>query len=210
MRLAGTGSGFFFTHDKVLTNFHVVAGCHGMTVGNNTEGEEVDAKLAAADAQADLAVLSAEAMNVQEAKFLMPALGETRADLAIVGYPEHGLPVLQAEIGRAMVYEDDLRKGGPLYRFYGPVRRGNSGGPVLDSSGAVAGVVTAKVNTVEVYRRTGEVVDDFGFAISNRAVFSFLAANHIAFEFAGSGTNLPLDELLKKAHGFVRQVRCWK
>ena len=61
-----------------------------------------------------------------------------------------------------------------------------------------------------VYQKTGAVVDDLGIAIANHTVFAFLAANHIPFEPAMAGADLPSDELLQKAHGFVRQVGCWK
>jgi serine protease Do len=213
MRRVGSGTGFFIASNRLLTNFHVVGGCRAMTVGNNSEGEEVDAEVIATDPRADLAVLSAEEKDIHPAQFLADPLTESREDLAIVGYPEHGLPVLQAELHHISVYQDDLLRGQTRYNFFGNVRRGNSGGPLLDSQGAVVGVVTAKIDTVAVYRQTGTVVDDVGIAISNRTVFAFLAANKISFkptESAAPGTNLPADELLQKAHSFVRQVSCWK
>ena len=210
MRRFGVGSGVFISNTHVLTNFHVVAGCRALTVGNNTEGEEVAAAQLAGDSSLDLAVLSAEEPDIRPAQFLTGNFTQTQDDLAIVGYPEHGLPVLQAELHRVAVFQDDLEKGGARYNFFGNVRRGNSGGPLLDSRGAVVGIVTAKIDTVAVYRSTGEVVDDLGFAIANRTVFGFLAANSVPFEPATARATLSSDELLQLAHGFVRQVNCWK
>jgi S1-C subfamily serine protease len=210
MRQIGTGSGFFIATNHLLTNFHVVDGCRAITVGNNTEGEEVDARLIASDSRADLAVLSADEKDVQPAQFLTGTLAESQDHLAIVGYPEHGRVVLQAELHPIAVFQDDLERSGSRYNFYGTVRRGNSGGPLLNSVGAVVGVVTAKIDTVAVYQKTGAVVDDLGIAIANHTVFAFLTANHIPFEPAMAGADLPPDELLQKAHGFVRQVGCWK
>ena len=213
MSHVGSGSGFFIAPDRLLTNFHVVSGCRAMTVGNNSEGEEVDAKVIATDPVTDLAVLAAEEKDIHPAQFLADPLTESREDLAIVGYPEHGLPVLQAELHHISVYEDDLHKDGQRYSFFGNVRRGNSGGPLLDNYGAVVGVVTAKIDTVAVYRQTGAVVDDVGVAIANRTVFAFLTANNIEFasaEAAVSTANLGSDELLQKARSFVRQVGCWR
>jgi S1-C subfamily serine protease len=209
----GSGSGFFISPNHLVTNFHVVSGCRAMTVGNNSEGEEVDAKVIATDPNADLAVLVAEEKDIQPAQFLTAPLTESREDLAIVGYPEHGLPVLQAELHHISVYEDDLLRGGTRYDFFGNVRRGNSGGPLLDNQGAVVGVVTAKIDTVALYRKTGAVVDDVGIAIANHTVFAFLTANNIDFQSAdaaASAADLPSDALLEKAHSFVRQVGCWR
>jgi serine protease Do len=211
MRLAGTGTGFFIAADRVLTNFHVIGGgCRALTVGNNTEGEQVAAAVVATNPEADLAVLSATAKDVRPADFMMGALMETREGLSIIGYPEHGLPVLEAEMGHVAVFQDDLEAAGRLFRFFGPVRRGNSGGPLLDNSGAVVGVVTAKLNTVAVYESTGAVIDDVGYAIGNRTVLGFFAANGIAFAPAAARPSLSPDEILKRAHQFVRQVGCWK
>ena len=210
MRQIGTGSGFFFATNHLLTNFHVVDGCRAITVGNNTEGEEVDAQLIASESRADLAVLSADEKDVQPAQFLTGTLNESQEHLAIVGYPEHGRVVLQAELHPIAVFQDDLERSGSRYNFYGTVRRGNSGGPLLNSVGAVVGVVTAKIDTVAVYQKTGAVVDDLGIAIANHTVFAFLAANHIPFEPAMAGADLPSEKLLQRAHGFVRQVGCWR
>ena len=38
LRRLGTGSGFFISAERVLTNFHVVDNCRALTVGNNVEG----------------------------------------------------------------------------------------------------------------------------------------------------------------------------
>jgi S1-C subfamily serine protease len=212
LKLVATGSGFFIAPDKVLTNFHVAGPCMALTVGNNSEGEETDAKLIAGNSRLDLAVLSTDTANVTLAQFQTSIPEQTEGDLnlTIVGYPEHGLPVLLAEANPVTVFQDDLQGNRERYTFYGPVRRGNSGGPVLDSSGAVIGVVTAKIDTIAVYQKTGSVVDDVGIAIANRTVFNFLATNKIDFESATPKARLSPEELLREAHGFVRQIGCWK
>ena len=107
-RLAGLGSGFFIAGDKLVTNFHVVQGCGALSVGNNTEGLEVDAQVLATDAVADLALLSANPPDVVPAQFRMMPPDDPRDEFAVIGYPEHGLPVLQAELDRITVFQDDL------------------------------------------------------------------------------------------------------
>jgi S1-C subfamily serine protease len=214
LRRLGTGSGFFIAPDRILTNFHVVDNCRALTVGNNVEGVEASATLIAGDRTVDLAVLSTGAagvVGVKPARFQSGAAGPTSEKLAVVGYPEHGLPVLVAELAEVSVYVPDLMSNLRRYHFNGDVRRGNSGGPVLDETAAVVGVVTAQLNTPAIYQMTGVLVDDIGFAIANRTIFDFLRANQIEFEVAETpAPSRSSEQLLEEAHGFVRQIGCWR
>jgi S1-C subfamily serine protease len=209
LRLAATGTGFFVAKGIVLTNFHVAGSCKALTIGNNSEGEELPASLSASDMSDDLAILSAADPSSRPAPFALDMSRETGSGLAIVGYPEHGLVVLQAELDEVVASPDDLASARPYFPFAGPVRRGNSGSPVLDARGAVLGIVRAKIDTPAFYRATGEVVDRIGYAISTPTILSFLRANHVSVNLAPQAINLSPDELLDRAHRFVRQIGCW-
>ena len=210
VRLIGGGTGFYFASDKILANYHVVGICKALTVGNGVEGSEGVAKLVASDPAADLAVLSTSATVPEPARFETAVYTETGEGMAIVGYPEHGLLVLEAELSPVDAVTRELVSDRPKFPFHGAVRRGNSGSPVLDDSGAVVGVVEAKVDTVSVYQNTGKVVDNIGYAISNHVVFDFLRTNRLAYLSALPAPSLTRAQLLDRAHGFVRQIGCWK
>jgi S1-C subfamily serine protease len=209
LRLTATGTGFFVDQRTVLTNFHVAGGCRALTVGNNTEGEELAAMLLAGDPQDDLAILSVDDPHAKPAQFQTALDRETGTGMAIIGYPEHGLPVLLAELNEVVASPDDLLSDSSRYPFSGAVRHGDSGSPVLDDSGAVLGIVEAKIDTVATFRATGEIVDRIGYAISNATIIAFLRANHIEISSARSSDKLAPDELLQRAHDFVRQIGCW-
>ncbi len=209
-RHVGSGTGFYIAPDKILTNYHVAGPCTMLTVGNGVEGNEVPAKLIAGDQGDDLAVLQTAPIAAEPARFETALYTETGQDLAIVGYPEHGLVVIESELSPVTAREADLVAPRKNFPFNGAVRRGNSGSPVLDDSGAVLGVVSAKVDTVAVYQKTGRIVDNIGVAIANRTVLAFLRSNKIDFLPAVPGASLTSAQLLDKAHGFVRQVGCWR
>jgi S1-C subfamily serine protease len=209
-RRASTGTGFYIAPNLLLTNFHVAGRCAALTVGNGSEGTETLATLVAGDPNADLAAISTGLAAAAPARLVTALKPDAGSDLAIVGYPEHGMAVLQAEVSHVTANDGDMMGDHPRYRFDGPVRRGNSGSPVLDDSGAVVGVVTAKIDTVAVYARTGDVIDNVGIAIANPRVFEFLRANQIAFQAAPPAASLPPDRLLQRAHDFVRQIYCWQ
>ena len=69
----------------VLTNFHVAGNCRALTVGNNSEGEELPAFLTGGDEGADLAILSADDARAKPAHFQTALEQETGDGLAIVG-----------------------------------------------------------------------------------------------------------------------------
>jgi S1-C subfamily serine protease len=209
LKKIGVGTGFFIAPDKVLTNFHVIRSCTAVTVGNNTEGEEIDALLDSGDSAVDVAVLSTKPMAVTPAQFEIEIRSETAQGLSVVGYPARGLPLLIAEQDPILADPADMMKQANFYPFSGQVRGGNSGSPVLNNRGAVVGVVSAKIDTVAVYQQTGKIVTNVGLAIPNGAVLQFLRTQSIPFQSAAPGPALSAEQILKAAHGFVRQIGCW-
>jgi serine protease Do len=208
-REAGVGTGFYVAPDKVITNSHVAGNCAVRTVGNGTEGAEIIGRIVADDPADDLALLAVD-VPAEPAAFETELYTETGHSLAVVGYPAHGLAVRLAELVPADARQADLLADGATYPFRGVVHPGNSGSPVLDESGAVIGVVVKKIDTVNVYRQTGQVVDDIGLAIPNRIVFAFLRANRVTVQRASPGPALAPDALMTSAHRFVRQIGCWR
>ena len=208
-RQAGWGTGFYVAPDKVLTNSHVAGNCAVRTVGNGAEGEEIIARLVADDPGDDLALLAVD-VAAEPAAFETELYTETGRNLAVIGYPAHGLAVRLAELSPVVASQADLLAERPTYAFHGEVHPGNSGSPVLDDSGAVIGVVVKRIDTVAVYQRTGKIVDDIGVAIPNRIVFDFLRANQVALRRAPPAPALSPERLMAAAHGFVRQIGCWK
>lgn len=139
------GSGFAYAPGVVMTNAHVVAGVSEPTIA--TEQGDLDATVVVYDADLDVAVLRVDGLAAEPLAFAGPA--EARQAIAVVGFPQDG-PIdfqtgrVRAEqrlrspniYGRGTVIRDVLS-------LRTVIRPGNSGGPVLDSSGEVLGVVFA-------------------------------------------------------------------
>jgi hypothetical protein len=141
------GSGWVIGPDEVLTNAHVVAGESDTVVEVAGEGAGHNATAVLFDPRNDIAVLSVPRLG-------LPALtlaDETAAGSAgvILGYPLDGpLATEPARVGAtATVQTQDAYGRGPLPRLLtairGLIRPGNSGGPVIDASGAVLTTVFA-------------------------------------------------------------------
>ena len=164
------GSGFVTEPDYVITNAHVVAG---------TQSVRLDTVLGVKEAEVvyynpgvDIAVLHSPGLNLPALPWA-PAPAESGDDAIVMGFPESG----PFEAAPARIREQLLIAGPDIYAegrverdaytVRGTIRQGNSGGPMLDTQGAVLGVVfgasvdqtdTGYVLTAEeVQRQVGDV-----------------------------------------------------
>jgi hypothetical protein len=131
----GQGSGFIIEHGRLVTCWHVVSDATRI-VASFPDGSRSTAEIIDAQPDRDCAVLSVKsdlaALPVRKDR---PKPGER---LYAVGSPE-GLTgsILDGLMSQARDVE-----GTVYYQISIPVTHGNSGGPVLDSSGRVVGMVS--------------------------------------------------------------------
>jgi len=145
--LAIEGSGWVVAPDEIVTNAHVVAGEQDTTVEIGGHSPSLPAQAIAFDPTDDIAILRVPELGLPALQ-LVPDPPSGRAG-AILGYPENG--PFQARAGRIgatqKVFTQDAYGNGPVSRLLTPlrgvVRPGNSGGPLVDSSGGVLTTVFA-------------------------------------------------------------------
>lgn len=211
-RLVSVGGGFFINATgALLTNAHVVKDC-GTLVVSRAGGEMSPAQLVASEPGIDLALIRAEAHPARSAVFATEG-APLPDEVAIVGYPNQGLPPLRPLLTPGTVVPSPLDTGRlrPI-TIQADVRPGNSGGPVLDGSGHVVGVVFAAIDTPAVFKNTGRLVRDIGVAIPNRLALNFLERNGVSPVTAGAKTGIAVNrtQLLDDASQFVARVECWR
>ncbi len=152
VKVAGTacgvgvmGSGWVIAPGVVITNAHVVAGQDDTRIETN-DGQITDATAVAFRPRNDIAVLAAP-VELPALPVLRSAVTGTSA--AVIGYPNDGpLTITPARAGETRrVFGEDAYGSGPFERkmlsLRGNVRRGNSGGPLVDGAGRVLGTVFA-------------------------------------------------------------------
>lgn len=144
-----TGSGFVIAADRVVTNAHVVAGVSNPVIELPGRAS-VDAQVVYFDSQKDIAVLATRGLDAR----VLPlgAKLTAGASAAFQGYP-YGGPFTSGtasvrSVGTALVPDlsDSQRSARDVYALDADVRPGNSGGPLLDASGQVAGIVFARAD----------------------------------------------------------------
>ena len=89
-----------------------------------------------------------------------------------------------------------------------PVQPGNSGGPLLDEYGNVAGVVTGKINALLTLALTGDLPQNINFAIRGSRLYGFLHANGITPLAADTSVILSAPDIAERASGLSVAVRC--
>ena len=158
------GSGWFAGGDLVVTAAHVVAGEGKGATTVQLPGESFTRKatVVAFDSRNDVAVLLVSGVHEHALAFADPSEG---ASVVIAGYPLDGnLTATPGRVGRtATVLTQDALGHGPVSRTItavaGRVEHGNSGGPVIDTSGAVEGeIFAAKVGSASGYAVPSSIV----------------------------------------------------
>ena len=210
------GTGFLVNRDgDVVTNAHVLKDCQSITV--RTEHGEQKANLIASDGAHDLAIIRlAEGnsngsmaplrWNISERKIGDPVI--------VMGYP--GQKGMEGHYVYKKTAVKDLTgpTGEPLWIQLGSVaQHGNSGGPVLDTTGNVIAVISGMAMTYKADAQgkpiTADLVGKSDVAITLAALHDFLRQNNIEYYEASSGLVAYADPVIEQhAQQFILPVRC--
>ena len=165
---ASSGTGFVVADGRLVTNNHVVEGC-GRMVARNAAGTEQAAPVLATDRQRDLALLSIPTSLGPPLTFRSQPDVRRGETVVTFGFPLFGLlsngPTLTTGDISAL---SGLRDNQINYQISAPVQPGNSGGPLLDNSGNVVGIVVAKLNAARIAEMTdGDIPQNVNFAVKS-------------------------------------------
>jgi S1-C subfamily serine protease len=156
------GSGFLYGPGRVMTNAHVVAGVDEPTV--LVGDDERQARVVYYNPDIDVAVLAVDGVQAPFLRFSDTA--RPRQPAAVLGYPQDGPYDVQAARvrGEQRLRSPDIYGEGTVvrevYSLRALVRPGNSGGPLVSTSGRVLGMIFAASVTD----------DDTGYALTSEQV----------------------------------------
>lgn len=160
-----TGTGFFISGDgHFITNFHVVDGAKKVSVTLQNDAV-YDASIMASDPANDIVIGKISAKTTWIPLIDGKQLDKGEEVLAL-GYPLISIQGQQqkATFGRVNSVagiQDDVR----FYQVDVPIQPGNSGGPLLNKKGEVAGVITSTLNQITALRLTGSLPQNVNFAV---------------------------------------------
>ena len=206
-----TGSGVIISADgDILTNAHVVNGCAQITV-RSMAGTSADGRLVARDEKNDLAVVRSKTAASPVSVFREGTSIRAGDDVVALGYPLSGLLSAAASISVGNVSAlAGLRDDQRFLQISAPVQPGNSGGPLLDSSGHLVGIVTSKLNAAFVGRVTGDIPQNVNFALKAEVAKTFLDSKGIAYQTAPSNQRLSPADVGDIGRPFTVNIECRK
>ncbi len=175
------GSAFVYAPQRLLTNAHVVAGARQVQIV--TAGGALTAHVVVFDPARDVAVLWVPGLPARPLT-LASTPASSGQDAIVLGYPQDG----PFDVRPARVRDRERITGHDIYGKLAPdreiytirsvVRAGNSGGPLIDTRGAVLGVVFAAAPDSS----------DTGFVLSGQEIAPAVAAGRTASRDVGTGS----------------------
>jgi S1-C subfamily serine protease len=204
------GTGFLVSTDgHVVTNQHVVNGCVGDIQGSLTGAAPIKLRLVSSDETNDLALLQASSGSFKEVAAIRNKAVHSGDSIVAIGYPFHGLLTSDFTVTTGIVSSlsgvlNDTR----YLQISAAVQPGNSGGPLLASSGEVVGVVAAKLNALKFVKATGNIPENINFAIKTGALRDFLDNSVVPYQTSDAKIELKTADIARNARAFTLLIAC--
>jgi S1-C subfamily serine protease len=210
-QLLRTGTGFVVeTAGAVVTNYHVVQSCGSVSFLLGAQAS-AEASVVASDPVNDLALLKLTKGAKAAAVFQEPERLRAGDDVIVFGYPLLGQLASSGNLTRGSVTAlQGLRDDARYFQMSAPIQLGNSGGPVLNMSGRVTGIVTYKLNAARELKTTGDISQNVNFALKTSVLRAFLDGNKVAYARSDAPPAPSAADVGNEAAKFTGIVGCYK
>ena len=193
----------------IITNHHVIDGCVGDIKGNLTGDAAATLRVVNSDSANDLALLQGPAESFKAFAKIRDRTIHSGDSVVAIGFPYHGLLSSDFTVTTGIVSSlsgmlNDTRH----LQISAAVQPGNSGGPLLDTSGEIVGMVAAKLDALRVARYTGTIPENINFAIKTGAIRDFLDNSVVPYETAVPGTELKTADIATNARAYTLLISC--
>ena len=185
----GSGTAFVVSPDGyLLTCAHVVRNATDIKV--TLGGETSPCEVVVRDDARDLAVLRMDRRNLPALPLADSEKVELAQEVRAIGFPLADILGSSLKVTQGSVAGITFGRRGKVFQIDAVVNPGNSGGPLVDSSGCVVGVVSAQL--------VGAKIAEVGFAVPINYAKSLLRERKIGFQAGDGGTKLDGPTLVKR------------
>lgn len=193
-----SGSGFFVdSSGRVLTSASAVDSCERVTLDGDYDARVVakNARFALLEPEQTLVPIGTAQVSTNAARL--------RADVAVSGYSYGGAlsasTLTYGNVEDVKAFDGDAS----LTRLSIGALQGDVGGPVLDATGAVAGMLLPRDNG----NRT--LPQNVHYAANASAITDFLTTHSISARSSDRDTPVEADELVLRAADMTVLINCW-
>lgn len=206
-----TGTGFVVSPSgHIVTNSHVIDGCTGDIKGNLAGEAAMVLRVVSSDATNDLALLRAPATaSFKDFARIRDRSMHSGDSVVAIGFPLHGYLSSDLTVTTGIVSSlSGFRNHTGRLQISAAIQSGNSGGPLFDMSGQVAGVVVAKLNALRMIKETGQLTENINFAIKTGALRDFLDNSVVRYQTAEPKGELKAAEIAANARAYTMLISC--
>lgn len=206
-----SGTGFFINNrGYLITNAHVVAGCKKVMIRGAVKPSW--ASVIARNDNLDLAIVKTNQMPRSVPRLKQDYYTVKKGDpVVIMGYP--GYNGVVGKIASNNSYITDFygaSEDDQYIMFADSVQKGNSGGPLIDASGHVIGVITGKLSFRSYDLQTGKTISERNgdVAVNIPTLRKFLARYGVGFYSSNSGYDISNHKIMNRAVDYVVNIHC--
>lgn len=206
-----TGTGFVVSpNGHIVTNQHVIEGCVGDIKGNLAGEAVMVLRVVSSDATNDLALLQAPTTaTFRDFARIRDRSMHSGDSVVAIGFPLHGFLTSDLTVTTGIVSSlSGYRNHTGRLQISAAVQPGNSGGPLFDMSGQVAGVVVAKLNALSMIKVTGQLTENINFAIKTGALRDFLDNSVVPYQTAEPKGELKTTDIAGNARAYTMLISC--
>lgn len=208
-----SGTGFFIDYHHIVTNEHVVQECQHIRIRGAVQPSY--AQLIAVDKDSDLAILRTTRSPLRPASLRGNKSINIGEKVSVIGYPlENGVTGKYILKNAHITNVDNDDNSSNRIQFTDSVEKGNSGGPLIDGSGTVIGVIVGKMNyylnNTGSTKHAAKPIKTSSVAISLATLKNFLNKFNILYYTDDVNTAYTSDYMEEKAQEYVVNIHCVK
>ncbi|MBP6782997.1 MAG: trypsin-like peptidase domain-containing protein [Verrucomicrobiales bacterium] len=183
------GTGFAISPKGYLvTCHHVVRDAERIII--HVDGGYLEAKIVALDPRNDLAILKVEEWSGRYLGLTPSSEVTQTSGVLAAGFPDPTVLGINPKISTGIVNAlSGIRDDPRFIQISAPVQPGNSGGPLVSTSGRVVGVVASGLNSMDRMTHGGYLPQSVNYAIKSDLIFPLLKAACVSVPKLGTRTS---------------------
>ena len=173
-----SGTGFFISAEGyIATNFHVIDGANDIRVIDN-KSNVLKASVILQDKANDLAIIKVTGGEFPVLQLRNSTEIKKGTAVFTLGFPNTTVQGRESKVTTGVVSSLSGIRGEPnSFQISVPIQPGNSGGPLIDMTGAVIGVTTAKLNAAAMLQKGGSLPENVNYAVKSNYLLELIGTD---------------------------------